>query len=162
MRRLRTVPSVLDVEGLERDFQRHKTIGGQLRRRQMVPTSLTPSSPPAGARRGDGSTFDSAKYVAQHTGSVLITQSREDALMSSSLLSSTGEQVLGGTGEMEDSSVGKIASMQDFRKQVISKKVLAQQKGGNGNSNGSTMSGTGTMQNKKHNMSVEYSHNPEF
>lgn len=160
VKRLRSVPSVLDVDALERDFQRHKTIGGQLRRRQMVPSSLTPSSPPSGARRGDGSTFDSARYIAQHTGSVLMTQSKEDSLLSSSLLSNTGEKVLGGTGEM-DTSVGKISTMQDFRKQVISKKVLAQQKGGNSSST-PNMTASLQNQNKKLNMTVEFSHNPEF
>lgn len=126
--RLKSVPSVLDVKSLEEDFQRHVKIGSQLRRRQMQPSPITstPHSPPPKPRPNDGSTFDADLYIAQHTGSVSLgkgNQAKHNNLITS------GENVL--LGPYDESNItgnsgAPIATMQDFRREVISKKVLSQ------------------------------------
>ena len=155
--RLKSVPAVLDVNKLENDFQRHLKIGSQLRRRQMKPMSLTPSSPTTKTRKSDGSTFDAALYISQHTGVNSLTQANNS---NQSILSSTGENVL--LGNYHDGSISDapITSMQDFRRQVISKKVLSQHNESSAKYNASSSSSNGGK--AKSSVSYEFEHEPEI
>lgn len=122
--RLKQIKPVLDVDKLERDFQRHKTIGSQLRRRQMIPTNETPTSPASPTRNTNGA-FDADLYVAQHTGGVMLTKASETGKSANTLLSTAGENVLLGGSSTPSFNYGsgtEINTMQDFRRQVISKK----------------------------------------
>ena len=153
--RLKSVPAVLDVEKLENDFQRHLKIGSQLRRRQMKPMSLTPSSPTTKTRKSDGSTFDAALYISQHTGVNALTQASQS---NQSILGNSGENVLLGSYHDSTISDAPITSMQDFRRQVISKKVLSQH---NESSIKHTTTSAGGGVKAKSSVSYEFEHEPE-
>lgn len=148
--RLKHVPSVLDVSKLEQDFQRHVKIGGQLRRRQMQPMSVTPNSPPTKPRPSDGSTFDADLYIAQHTGSMDLGKSN---MQRQSNLVASGENVLLGPYDQSQISEAPISTMQDFRREVISKKVLSQHQD-------IPAASTSGGKKKKASSSYEFSHEP--
>ena len=151
--RLKSVPAVLNANKLESDFQRHVKIGSQLRRRQMQLMTTTPASPPPRSRPSDGSTFDADLYMAQHTGSM--SMMRGNSQKQRANLTNSGENVL--MAPYDESSIGTgapIATMQDFRREVISKKVLSQHQD-------FPQSATAPKK-KKEPASYEFSHNPEF
>jgi hypothetical protein len=152
--RLKSVPSVLDVNKLEEDFQRHVKIGSQLRRRQMQPSPITqtPHSPPVKPRKNDGSTFDADLYMAQHTGSVAL--GRGNQVKHNNLVTS-GENVL--LGPYDESNLtgngAPISTMQDFRREVISKKVLSQHQ---------DFPQTTAKRKPQKSQEYEFSHDPQF
>jgi len=152
--RLKTVPSVLNVSKLEEDFQRHVKIGSQLRRRQMQPSPITqtPHSPPVKPRPNDGSTFDADLYMAQHMGSVSLGKGNQ---VKQNNLVTSGENIL--LGPYDESNITEsgapISTMQDFRREVISKKVLSQHQ---------DFPQAAAKQKPKKSQEYEYSHDPQF
>jgi hypothetical protein len=129
-----------------------------------MPMSLTPSSPPSKPRTSGGSTFDADLYMAQHTGSSIYTTAKHAQNAGSSVLASAGENILLGNGGNDDtfnsSGVG-INNMHDFRRQVISKKVLSVQEQNTASKQLPLSSHSGGNNSVK-NRSIEFSHNPEI
>ena len=112
---------------MDRDFVRHKTVGGQLRRRQMPPLDMlvtgggtaAPLSPLKSSKAGvvGGETFDAQSYIA-HLATT--TGMNPDATQQQQ---QQQHDLPPGT-MLADGSMVPMRTMSEFRKQVISSKKM--------------------------------------
>jgi hypothetical protein len=123
MKRLTTVPSVINNKKLAHDFDKHIHAGHNLRRRQMpltaLPKDLHPTSPLRNRSADNEQLFDVSMYSSQ----------RQQFMQGSNLDTLTAEP-------------SGIKTVTDFRREVISSKKLRQN---NNNNNNNSKSNTSTM-----------------
>lgn len=123
MERLKTVPPVIDRERQDKDFMRHKVVGGQLRRRQLQPLdAMEPISPSKSKSLIGNETFDAQTYLTHQSSGAFLPNSSSIA---SDFGSSLGGQGPLSGGVMADGSLVPMKTMSEFRKQVISTKKMA-------------------------------------
>lgn len=105
--RIKNTPAVIDRNRMDKDFERHRIVGGQLRRRQMKPIDSLfdetgqPITANIHKQPKTNSTFDAQSYITQ---------------LSAAYLPAGAEKI--------DSSI-PIQTMSEFRQKVISVKKLA-------------------------------------